>query len=161
KLNAIDLEFRGKNVLLVDDSIVRGTTCRQIIQMAREAGARKVYFASAAPPVRYPNVYGIDMPAASELIASGKTEDEVQKLIGADWLIFQDLEDLIDSAMEGNPAITRFECSVFDGKYITGDVDEVYLKRLEYARNDVAKQLQKKSLSSKQQNLFADLHNDA
>jgi amidophosphoribosyltransferase len=161
KLNAIDLEFRGKNVLLVDDSIVRGTTCRQIIQMAREAGANKVYFASAAPPVRFPNVYGIDMPAASELIANNKTEEEVQRMIGADWLIFQDLSDLIDAAMVGNPEIRRFECSVFDGKYITGDVDEVYLKRLEYARNDAAKLLTKKSASSRQQNLFADLHSDA
>ncbi|HBN61694.1 MAG TPA: amidophosphoribosyltransferase, partial [Halomonas sp.] len=94
KLNAIDVEFKGKNVLLVDDSIVRGTTCKQIIQMARDAGARKVYFASAAPPVRYPNVYGIDMPAASELIAHGRTEEEVGQLIGADRIFYQDLEDL-------------------------------------------------------------------
>lgn len=136
KLNAIELEFRGKNVLLVDDSIVRGTTCRQIIQMAREAGARKVYFASAAPPVRYPNVYGIDMPAASELIAHGRTEEEVQTLIGADWLIFQDLSDLVAASMEGNPGIGKFECSVFDGHYITGDVDAAYLTTLENARND-------------------------
>jgi amidophosphoribosyltransferase len=140
KLNAIELEFRGKTVLLVDDSIVRGTTCRQIIQMARDAGARKVYFASAAPAVRYPNVYGIDMPAASELIAHGRTDDEVQELIGADWLIFQDLEDLIAASSEGNPAIKKFECSVFDGKYITGDVDARYLKRLEDSRNDSAKE---------------------
>lgn len=139
KLNAIELEFRGKNVLLVDDSIVRGTTCRQIIQMAREAGARKVYFASAAPPVRYPNVYGIDMPAASELIAHGRTEQEVQTLIGADWLIFQDLSDLVAASMEGNPAIGKFECSVFDGHYITGDVDDAYLTTLENARNDVVR----------------------
>src|SRR5690606_22121961 len=97
KLNAIDLEFHGKNVLLVDDSIVRGTTSQQIIQMARDAGAEKVYFASAAPPVRFPNVYGIDMPSASELIASGRTEDEVAASIGADRLIFQDLEDLVDA----------------------------------------------------------------
>jgi amidophosphoribosyltransferase len=123
----------------VDDSIVRGTTCRQIIQMARDAGARKVYFASAAPAVRFPNVYGIDMPAASELIAHGRTDEEVQELIGADWLIFQDLEDLIAASSEGNPAIKRFECSVFDGKYITGDVDARYLKRLEDTRNDLAK----------------------
>jgi amidophosphoribosyltransferase len=136
KLNAIELEFRGKNVLLVDDSIVRGTTCRQIIQMAREAGARKVYFASASPPVRYPNVYGIDMPAASELIAHGRTEEEVQTLIGADWLIFQDLSDLVAASMEGNPGIGKFECSVFDGHYITGDVDAAYLTTLENARND-------------------------
>ena len=141
KLNAIELEFKGKNVLLVDDSIVRGTTCKQIIQMAREAGANNVYFASAAPAIRYPNVYGIDMPAASELIANGNTDEEVQDLIGADWLIYQNLSDLVDSAHEGNPAITEYECSVFDGKYVTGDVDEVYLKRLELARNDNAKQL--------------------
>ena len=139
KLNAIELEFRGKNVLLVDDSIVRGTTCRQIIQMARDAGARNVYFASASPPVRYPNVYGIDMPAASELIAHGRTEEEVQKLIGADWLVFQDLPDLIAASQEGNPDIRQFECAVFDGKYITGDVDATYLKALERSRNDKAK----------------------
>ena len=136
KLNAIELEFRGKNVLLVDDSIVRGTTCRQIIQMARDAGANKVYFASASPPVRYPNVYGIDMPAASELIAHERTEEDIQDLIGADWLVFQDLEDLIASAHEGNPEITQFECSVFDGKYITGDVDAGYLRALEAARRE-------------------------
>lgn len=139
KLNAIELEFRGKNVLLVDDSIVRGTTCRQIIQMARDAGARNVYFASASPPVRYPNVYGIDMPSASELIAHGRTEQEVQKLIGADWLIFQDLPDLIAASKEGNPDIQNFECSVFDGKYVTGDVDAAYLAALEKQRNDKAK----------------------
>jgi amidophosphoribosyltransferase len=139
KLNAIELEFRGKNVLLVDDSIVRGTTCKQIIQMAREAGARKVYFASASPPVCYPNVYGIDMPAASELIAHNRTDEQVQELIGADWLIFQDLPDLIAASQEGNPDIKHFECSVFDGKYITGDVDAEYLQVLEKARNDKAK----------------------
>lgn len=144
KLNAIELEFRGKNVLLVDDSIVRGTTCRQIIQMARDAGARKVYFASAAPPVRYPNVYGIDMPAASELIAHNRSEKEVETLIGADWLIFQDLEDLISASHEGNPSITQFDCAVFDGKYITGDVDADYLRGLEEARNDLAKKRSKK-----------------
>ncbi|PCI76227.1 MAG: amidophosphoribosyltransferase [SAR86 cluster bacterium] len=139
KLNAIDLEFRGKNVLLVDDSIVRGTTCKQIIQMARDAGAAKVYFASAAPAIRYPNVYGIDMPAAAELIASGKTEKEIEEAIGADWLIYQDLEDLISTASEGNPDIEQYECSVFNGEYVTGDVDEIYLKRLENLRNDTAK----------------------
>ena len=145
KLNAIDLEFKGKNVLLIDDSIVRGTTSKQIIQMARDSGARKVYFASAAPAIRYPNVYGIDMPAASELIAAGKTNSEVEELIGADWLIYQDLDDLIAAAGEGNPAITRYECSVFNGEYITGDVDEMYLKRLENVRSDAAKQARKKS----------------
>ncbi len=144
KLNAIDLEFRGKNVLLVDDSIVRGTTCRQIIQMARDAGARKVYFASAAPPIRYPNVYGIDMPAASELIAYNRTEEEVQELIGADWLIFQDLEDLVAASAEGNTRIKQFECSVFNGEYVTGDVDSEYLSRLETTRSDAAKQQRRK-----------------
>ena len=159
KLNAIELEFKGKNVLLIDDSIVRGTTSKQIIQMAREAGANKVYFASAAPPIRYPNVYGIDMPAASELIAAGKTNSEVEELIGADWLVYQDLEDLIAAAAEGNPTVGRYECSVFDGEYITGDVDEMYLKRLENIRNDAAKQ-SKKNGSAKHHNLVSDLHSD-
>lgn len=161
KLNAIDLEFRGKTVLLVDDSIVRGTTCKQIIQMARDAGAKKVYFASAAPAIRFPNVYGIDMPSASELIAAGKTDEEVQELIGADWLIYQDLSDLIAAASEGNPDIERFECSVFDGDYVTADVDEVYLKRLEFTRSDAAKKSRKKNGQSKQQNLVADFHTDS
>jgi len=157
KLNAIELEFKDKNVLLVDDSIVRGTTCKQIIQMARDAGANKVYFASAAPAIRYPNVYGIDMPAASELIANGKTEKQVEEMIGADWLVYQDLDDLIESAREGNPAITQYECSVFNGEYVTGDVDEMYLKRLEIARNDDAKAQKKNSSVNKEQNLIADL----
>src|SRR5690606_14003616 len=138
-LNPISLEFKDKNVMLVDDSIVRGTTCKEIVQMARDAGARKVYFASAAPAVRYPNVYGIDMPAASELIAHGRTEEEVEKLIGADWLVYQDLDDLIACAREGNPEVERFDCSVFDGHYVTGDIDETYLSRLERLRNDSAK----------------------
>lgn len=140
KLNAIDLEFRGKNVLLVDDSIVRGTTSRQIVEMAREAGARKVYLASAAPPVRYPNVYGIDMPAANEFIAHGRDEEEIAAHIGADWLVYQRLEDLVACAKEGNRRIERFDCSVFDGSYVTGDVDEGYLERISRARNDAAKQ---------------------
>ena len=139
KLNAIDLEFRGKNVLLVDDSIVRGTTSQQIIQMARDAGAAKVYFASAAPPVRFPNVYGIDMPAADELIAHGRDEDEVALAIGADKLIFQDLNDLMDAVRKRNPAIKRFDASVFDGDYVTGDVSRVYLDHLEKRRADVSK----------------------
>lgn len=161
KLNAIELEFKEKNVLLVDDSIVRGTTCKQIIQMAREAGAKKVYFASAAPAIRYPNVYGIDMPAATELIAAGKTDEEVESQIGADWLIYQDLEDLIAAAAEGNPKIQRFECSVFNGEYITSDVDEMYLKRLELVRNDAAKSARNnKKKAAKQQNLVADLQSD-
>ena len=139
KLNAIDLEFRGKNVLLVDDSIVRGTTSQQIIQMARAAGAKKVYFASAAPPVRYPNVYGIDMPSANELIATGHSDDEIAAIVGADRLIYQDLSDLIEAAREGNPRITRFDASCFDGVYITGDVNQDYLNRVEQFRSDVAK----------------------
>ncbi len=141
KLNAIDLEFRGKNVLLVDDSIIRGTTSRQIIKLAREAGARKVYFASAAPPVRYPNVYGIDMPAASELIANGRTVEEVQELIGADRLIYQDLHGLIRSVRHDNSSITEFDTSCFSGEYVTGDVTDDYLHELEQRRNDAAKQL--------------------
>ena len=141
KLNAIDIEFAGKNVLLVDDSIVRGTTCKQIIQMAREAGANKVYFASAAPPVRYPNVYGIDMPVASELIAHGRSEAQVGELIGADRIFYQDIEDLKAACREVNPQIEQFDCSVFDGQYITGDIDESYLAALEAARNDAAKDL--------------------
>ncbi len=136
KLNAIDLEFQGKNVLLVDDSIVRGTTSQQIIQMAREAGAEKVYFASAAPPVRYPNVYGIDMPAASELIAHGRSEAEVAGIIGADRLIYQDIDDLVEAVRRGNPAIERFDTSCFSGEYVTGDVTESYLARIESERND-------------------------
>ncbi|MFP4137587.1 MAG: amidophosphoribosyltransferase [Halomonas sp.] len=142
KLNAIGIEFKGKNVLLVDDSIVRGTTCKQIIQMAREAGARKVYFASAAPPVRYPNVYGIDMPAAGELIAHGRSEAEVGELIGADRIFYQDLEDLKSACREVNPNLDAFDCSVFDGNYVTGDIDDAYLTALEASRNDDAKQQQ-------------------
>jgi len=138
KLNAIGLEFNGKNVMLVDDSIVRGTTCRQIIEMARDAGASKVYFASAAPPVRYPNVYGLDMPSASELIAHGRDEDEICTLIGADWLVYQDLDDLIASSAEGNPAVQNYDCSVFTGKYVTGDIDQGYLQRIDALRNDDA-----------------------
>lgn len=136
KLNAIGPEFAGRNVLLVDDSIVRGTTCTQIVQMARDAGANKVYFASAAPPVRYPNVYGIDMPSAHELIAHGRSEEEIAELIGADWLIYQDLEDLIAASAEGNPGIKEFECSVFTGEYVTGDIDEAYLGSIDEQRND-------------------------
>lgn len=145
KLNAIDLEFRGKNVLLVDDSIVRGTTSHQIIQMAREAGARKVYFASAAPPIRFPNVYGIDMPSAHELVANRRELGEIAVEIGADRLIYQDLPDLVAAAREGNPEITRFEASVFDGVYVTGDVQEDYLQRIEQMRSDGARQQRKRT----------------
>ena len=139
KLNPLGLEFKGKNVLLVDDSIVRGTTSAQIIEMARSAGASKVYFASAAPPVRYPNVYGIDMPVASELIAHGRSEEEVAEWIGADRLIFQDLSDLIDSVQEGNAQIKQFDTSVFDANYVTGGIDDDYLQELEACRSDEQK----------------------
>lgn len=139
KLNAIDLEFRGKNVLLVDDSIVRGTTSAQIIELAREAGARKVYFASAAPPVRYPNVYGIDMPAASELVAASRSEEEVRVAIGADWLLYQDLDDLVAACKHDNAKITEFDTSCFSGEYVTGDVTSEYLRRLEVERSDAAR----------------------
>ncbi|WP_151446925.1 amidophosphoribosyltransferase [Lacisediminimonas profundi] len=135
KLNAIASEFRGKNVLLVDDSIVRGTTSREIVQMAREAGAKKVIFASAAPPVKYPNVYGIDMPTRDELIAHGRTDEEICREITADALIYQDLADLKRSISDVNPAINSFEASCFDGIYITGDISRDYLDRIEYARN--------------------------
>ncbi len=139
KLNPIDVEFKGKNVLLVDDSIVRGTTSRQIIQMARDAGARKVFFASASPPVRYPYVYGIDMPQASELIAHGRSEQEVQKLLGADWLIYQDLEDLVAAVRSGNPAVRHFETSCFSGRYVTGDITPEYLERWSRYRREAEK----------------------
>jgi amidophosphoribosyltransferase len=139
KLSAIELEFRGKNVLLVDDSIVRGTTSAQIIDLAREAGAKKVYFASAAPPVRFPNVYGIDMPAAHELVASGRSIGEVATLIGADWLIYQDLDDLIAACRHDNAKIEEFDTSCFSGEYVTGDVTPEYLERLQRARSDEAR----------------------
>ena len=138
KLNILDLEFKDKNVLLVDDSIVRGTTSRKIIEMAKEAGANKVYFASAAPPVKYQNLYGIDMPATKELVASKKTDEEICAEIGADWLIYQDLNDLIASVQEGNPNIKEFECSVFTGQYIT-PLNDGYLENLENTRDDSSK----------------------
>jgi amidophosphoribosyltransferase len=144
KLNILDLEFKDKNVLLVDDSIVRGTTSKRIIEMAKEAGAKKVYFSSAAPPVKFQNLYGIDMAATNELIASGKTDEEVADAIGADWLIYQDLKDLIDSAREGNPAIENFEVSIFDGKYPTS-VSSDYLEDLEVTRGDERKAAREKS----------------
>ncbi|NNF66436.1 MAG: amidophosphoribosyltransferase [Gammaproteobacteria bacterium] len=139
KLNAIDLEFRDKNVLLVDDSIVRGTTSQQIIEMAREAGAKRVYFASAAPPVRYPNVYGIDMPSVTELIAHGRSVEEIAALIGADKLIYQKLSDLIDAVYYKNTVIKSFDTSCFSGEYVAGDVNEAYLARLEKERSNDAK----------------------
>ena len=158
KLNAIELEFKGKNVLLVDDSIVRGTTIQQIIQMAREAGARKVYMASAAPAVRYPNVYGIDMPTPNEFVAYNRTEEQIARQIGADMLIYQRLEDLVQSAREGNQFINDFDCSVFDGKYVTGDIDDSYLERLSFNRSDQMKQ-QRSDADFSNDSTVIDLHN--
>ncbi len=136
KLNPITMEFEGKNVLLVDDSIVRGTTSKQIVEMAREAGAKKVFFASAAPPIRFQNVYGIDMAATAELIAHQKDEGQIAEYIGADWLVYQNLEDLISSAKEGNKEIENFETSIFDGEYLDDQVSSDYLKNLEVLRSD-------------------------
>ena len=152
KLNPIGIEFKGKNVLLVDDSIVRGTTSQQIVQMARDAGANKVYFASAAPPVRFPNVYGIDMPSRDELLATGRTDEEICKEIGADALIYQDLDELVRDIGLSNPNMQVFDCSCFDGKYVTGDIDEAYLNNIETARGDLNKH-QKPSNSSTQMDL--------
>ena len=142
KLNAIELEFRRKNVLIVDDSIVRGTTSKQIIQMARDAGARKVYFASASPPVRYPNIYGIDMPATSELVASGRSREEIEQELGADWLIYQDLPDLIEACRGGRKGVAQFDTSCFSGEYITG-VSDSYLQKIQVARSDQARALRR------------------
>ena len=137
KLNAIPHEFEGKNVILVDDSIVRGTTSAQIVEMAREVGAKKVYFASAAPPVRHPNVYGIDMPAVTEFIANGKSIDEIGDVIGADKLFYQTLEDLIEvTSINGEQS---WDTSCFNGEYVAGNVTQEYLDALEAARNDSAK----------------------
>jgi amidophosphoribosyltransferase len=139
KLNPIGMEFKDKNILLIDDSIVRGTTSRQIVQMARDAGANKVYFASAAPPVRFPNVYGIDMPSRDELLATGRTDEEICAEIGADALIYQDLDALVADVRLSNPDIEVFDCSCFDGNYVTGDIDEAYLANIEAARGDESK----------------------
>jgi|TARA_B110000971_G_scaffold107958_1_gene110594 amidophosphoribosyltransferase len=155
KLNAIDIEFKGKTVLLVDDSIVRGTTSKQIIQMARDAGAKKVYIASAAPAVRYPNVYGIDMPAAEELVANNRNDKEIAERIGADWLVYQDLDDLIDAVQKGNRDIKEFDCSCFNGKYITKTIDGDYLNKIKSIRNDSAKDGSEENVSA------AGLHNNA
>ena len=155
KLNAIEHEFSGKNILLVDDSIVRGTTSQQIIEMARDVGANKVYFASAAPPVRYPNVYGIDMPAVNEFIADGRSIEEINKKIGSDRLFYQTLEDLVESILMDTGIEIEFDSSCFDGKYVTGNITEDYLKKLFDKRNDNAKQED----SDEDQGL--DLHNDS
>ena len=152
KLNAIPHEFEGKNVLLVDDSIVRGTTSAQIVEMAREVGANKVYFASAAPPVRHPNVYGIDMPAVTEFIANGKTVDEIGETIGADRLFYQTLEDLVEvTSINGEQS---WDTSCFNGEYVTGDVSPEYLDALEAARNDSAKEINQEPEGT------IELHND-
>jgi amidophosphoribosyltransferase len=139
KLSPVSLEFKDKVVCLVDDSIVRGTTCSQIIEMARDAGARKVYFCSAAPAVRFPNVYGIDMPTSEELVAFNRTDEEVAKVINADWLVYQDLHDLVECSRAGNRQIESFECSVFDGKYVTGDIDAAYMEKVAASRSDVSR----------------------
>ncbi len=154
KLNAMELEFKGRNVLLVDDSIVRGTTSSQIVKMAREAGAKKVYFASASPAVKYPNVYGIDMPSPTEFVAHQRSSEEIAQEIGADWLIYQDLEDLIQSCHRGNKQIEQFDCSVFNGEYVTGDIDQNYLDDIDQRRNDNAMQS-----SLDKENEILDIHN--
>ena len=136
KLNTIHQEFKGKSVLLVDDSIVRGTTSKEIVNMAREAGATKVYLASAAPPVRYANVYGIDMPTRGELIASDRSEEEICREIGANGLIYQDLDDLKASVRALNPSLQFFETSCFDGHYVTGDITVEYLNGVENQRSE-------------------------
>ena len=148
KLNPITLEFKNRNVLLVDDSIVRGTTCKAIIQMARRTGANKVFFASAAPPIRFPNLYGIDMPSRTELIAHEKTAQQICTEIGADALIYQDVADLISAVKRGNPTIENFETSVFTGDYIAKDVDLELLAKVDASRNDLAKQTQAENNSS-------------
>ena len=144
KLNPIDLEIKDKNVLLIDDSIVRGTTSKQIIEMARNAGAKKVFFASAAPPVKFPNVYGIDMPASSELIASNKSDEELAQFIGADWLLYQTLDDLIESVRFEDSEVKDFDTSCFSGDYVTNDVTQAYLQKIELKRNDAAKTKEEK-----------------
>lgn len=155
KLNPIELEFKGKNVLLVDDSIVRGTTSQQIIQMARDAGANKVYFASAAPPVRFPNVYGIDMPTSAELIGFGRDEKQIAEVIGADRLFYQELDDLISAVLykKNKTNVTRFDTSVFNGEYITGDITPEYLKKLENCRSD--------SIKEERENAVIEMHNNS
>lgn len=158
KLNPIDIEFKGKNVLLVDDSIVRGTTSSQIIQMAREAGANKVYMASAAPPVRYPNVFGIDMPAVNELIGHNRTEQEIGEKIGADWMVYQDLDALVKAVSKGNKDIEEFDCSCFTGHYVTEKVTDQYLTNIANTRNDDVKDNGNSSGTKKE--VVVGLHNN-
>ncbi|MDE0250273.1 MAG: amidophosphoribosyltransferase, partial [Gammaproteobacteria bacterium] len=147
KLNPIRLEFNRKNVLLIDDSIVRGTTSREIVQMARDAGARKVYFASASPPIRHQNIYGIDMPVRNELIAFNRDVGEIEQEISADRLFYQDLDDLVEAVRKGNSALKKFDTSMFDGDYITG-VEEGYFESLETLRNDRSRQEREKEYTS-------------
>jgi amidophosphoribosyltransferase len=151
------MEFRGKNVLLVDDSVVRGNTSREIVQMARESGARKVFFASAAPPVRFPNVYGIDMPTREELIAAGRTEPEIAREIDCDELIYQDLDALRRDVQSVNPKVSNFEDSCFSGMYITGDVTREYLAGVEARRREGAKMMEMASAASSQLDLGLEL----
>jgi amidophosphoribosyltransferase len=151
KLNPVGIEFKDKVVLLVDDSIVRGTTSREIVMMAREAGAKKVYFASASPPVRYPNVYGIDMPNQHELVATGRTEAEIAVEIGADLLIYQDLDALKEAVRAANPKLVNFEASCFDGKYITGDITADYLSHLAVERDEARGQSEADLLEEEKQ----------
>lgn len=148
KLNAIKSEFKDKTVLLVDDSIVRGTTSRQIVEMAREAGAKRVYMASAAPPVKFPNVYGIDMPASKEFIADNKSIEEIANFIGCDKLFYQNLEDLILAVQSESQNIKNFDSSCFNGDYVTGDVDQDYLNELDKLRNDAEKKRNSQNESS-------------
>jgi amidophosphoribosyltransferase len=155
KLNTIKSEFAGKNVLLVDDSIVRGTTANEIVQMARDAGAKKVFFSSAAPPIRFPNIYGIDIPTREELIAFERDEEEISKKIGCDWVMYQDLKDLEDSVKEVPPVtsrapqLTKFESSCFSGEYVTGErIGDEYFKKLYALRSDAAKEKKKRGSMS-------------
>jgi len=154
KLNPIKFEFKNKNVLLIDDSIVRGTTSREIVQMAREAGAKNVYLASAAPPVKFPNVYGIDMPSRNELLAYNKDAKEIVKDIGADALIYQDLDDLKSTIIQENTSLENFDCSCFDGQYVTSDIDEIYLNKIESIRSDTEHNKQSNSSNQLDLNLL-------
>jgi amidophosphoribosyltransferase len=156
KLNAISSEFKGRNVLLVDDSIVRGTTCKEIVQMARDAGANKVYMASAAPPVRYPNVYGIDMPTKDELVAHNRTVEQIREIIGCDALIYQDVDamksailKLAPKAAKDHAQLTGFDASCFDGVYVTGDITDGDLTRMRDSRSASAKQAEDEEDSSR------------
>jgi amidophosphoribosyltransferase len=153
KLNAMSVEFKGKSVLLVDDSIVRGTTSQEIVQMARDSGASKVYFASAAPPVRFPNVYGIDMPTRSELIAHERSDEEICRSIGADGLVYQSIEQMKQAVTDLNPRLTRFEASCFDGQYVAGRISQQFLDEIEHARHSAGAGGEEDAQSRNQLNL--------